>query len=685
MSSELGRDSQASVPAGPFGRLQMSEHTYMVLLAVGVGCLGGLGAVGFRFLIKALHRIAWGQWDYSLDAVRSQPWWWILLIPTIGGAIVGPLVHFFAREAKGHGVPEVMEAIVVNSGLIRARVVLVKSLASAITIASGGSVGREGPIVQIGSALGSTVGQLLKVSGRRLRTLAGCGAAAGIAATFNAPVAGALFAVEIILGDFGVSQFSPIVISSVMATVVSRHFLGDFPAFEVPVYGMESPWELLIYLPLGVGAALVAVTFVKSLYRLEDFCDALPIRPWLLTPIGGLCIGLIGLRFPEIFGVGYEAINDALRGNLALTTLLLLLGFKLLATGITIASGGSGGVFAPSLFLGSMVGGFFGVVANRIAPTITAEPGAYALVGMGAVVAGATHAPITAILIIFELTYDYELIVPLMGACIISTLVATRLKPENIYTLKLLRRGVDVSAGRELNVLRTLNVGQVLDDKYEAISPSTPLLDILERATTASSSYFYVVDEQQHYVGVIGMEELRTMLIHSESLAGLVIAADLARTDVPAVTPQQDLDSVMRVFGGKNREELPVIDSHVTRKLLGTVTRGHLLESYNRELQRRDMVMSIAGDLAGSSQDEILLGNDHWMAEVSLPGAFRDRTLGELNLRRSMGLQVVLVRRAQEGDGDPVELVPQPDMRLQLGDALVVMGPREAMRQLRHM
>jgi CIC family chloride channel protein len=272
-----GYDTAA--PTGPLARLRMSDHTYMVLLAVIVGCLGGFGAVGFRFLIKALHAVAWGHWEYGLDVVRSHPWWWIVLIPTLGGAIVGPFVHFFAREAKGHGVPEVMEAVAINSGFIRARVVFVKSLASAICIASGGSVGREGPIVQIGSALGSTIGQWLHVSGRRLRTLAGCGAAAGIAATFNAPVAGALFAVEIILGDFGVTQFSPIVISSVIATVVSRHFLGDFPAFEVPVYGMRSPWELPIYLVLAGVTALVAASFIKSLYALEDFCDRLPIRP----------------------------------------------------------------------------------------------------------------------------------------------------------------------------------------------------------------------------------------------------------------------------------------------------------------------------------------------------------------------------------------------------------------------
>lgn len=265
-----------ALPSDLLTRLKMSEHTFMVVVALVIGVLAGLGAVGFRFLIKAIHRLAWGEWEYGLELVRAHPWWAVVIIPAAGGLIVGPLVYFLAREAKGHGVPEVMEAVALNHGVIRPRVVLVKSLASAITIGTGGSVGREGPIVQIGSALGSTVGQVLKVSGRRLRTLVGCGAAAGIAATFNAPVAGALFAVEIILGDFGVSQFSPIVISSVMATVVSRHFLGDFPAFEVPSYVLVSPWELIFYLGLGLFAAFVAVGFVRVLYALEDGFEKVP-------------------------------------------------------------------------------------------------------------------------------------------------------------------------------------------------------------------------------------------------------------------------------------------------------------------------------------------------------------------------------------------------------------------------
>ena len=276
--------------------LKYTEHSYMVLVAIAIGLLGGLGAVGFRECIRLFQTVAWQTDNVTLEYLRNLPTWWKVLTPAVGGLIVGLIIVRFAAEAKGHGVPEVMEAVALRGGRIRPRVVVAKLLASGVCIASGGSVGREGPIVQIGSAIGSSVGQWLGVGERRLRTLVGCGAAAGIAATFNAPVAGALFAVEIILGDFGVTQFSPIVISSVTATVVSRHFLGDFPAFEVPAYSLESPFELFAYGALGIIAGLVALVFVRALYGAEDLFDALRLPAVIKPAIGGALIGLIAIR-----------------------------------------------------------------------------------------------------------------------------------------------------------------------------------------------------------------------------------------------------------------------------------------------------------------------------------------------------------------------------------------------------
>ncbi len=400
--------------------LTQADQLYMVLVATVLGLLGGLGAVGFRLFIDAVNWAAWRRAPFSLDYVAGLPFWWKVAAPTAGGLIVGLITWRFAREARGHGVPEVMAAVALQGGRIRPRVVIAKLLASGICIGSGGSVGREGPIVQIGSALGSTLGQWLRIDQRRLRTLVGCGAAAGIAATFNAPVAGALFAVEVILGDFGVAQFAPIVISSVAATVVSRYFLGDFPAFEVPAYSLVHASELFAYAGLGVIAGLVAIAFTRTLYAVEDAFERVPVTPPLRAVIGGAMIGVIGIFVPHIFGVGYEAITEALHGRFAWHFLALLVVLKILAVSITIGSGGSGGVFAPSLFIGAMLGGSVGTVVHNIWPTSTAGVGAYALVGMGAVVGAATHAPITAILIIFEMTGDYKIILPLMLAVVVS-------------------------------------------------------------------------------------------------------------------------------------------------------------------------------------------------------------------------------------------------------------------------
>jgi len=654
----------------------------MVVVAVGIGFLGGLGAVGFRLLIKLVQRGAWGSWDYSLDVVAAHPWWAILLIPAVGGLIVGPLVYFFAPEAKGAGIPEVMEAVAMHSGAIRPRLLIAKSLASGITIGTGGSVGREGPIVQIGSAIGSTVGQWLRVSGARLRTLAACGAAAGIAATFNAPIAGALFAVEVILGDFGVTQFSPIVISSVMATVVSRHFLGDFPAFSVPPHELASAWELAIYAVLGIVAAGVALAFSKLVYGTQDLFEKLPLPVWGHTAVGGLLVGGLAIAFPQILGVGYEATNAALWGQLGLWMLAVLIPLKVLATSITIGSGGSGGIFAPSLFLGAMTGGLVGSAANLWFPMITGSQGGYALVGMGAVVAGATHAPITAILIIFELTADYKLILPLMAACIISTLITTRAMPGSIYTTKLLRRGLDIRRGQELNLLKSLRVADVMSEDVATVSEDESLGSLLKAIAGTRHNTMYVVDDDGRLIGAVDPPELRDAASHAGVLAELLVARELAVDNTPTAGPDQSLDVVSRVFKGRSVSELPVVDGNGV--LLGVVSRGHLIEAYNQELLKRDMVAGLAGDIAASAKEEITVGKGYKLAELDAPGSFLGRTIGELQVRQRYSVEILLLRRRTGTASEAtVELVPGVDTVIQRGDRMVVLGASDALRRLR--
>jgi CIC family chloride channel protein len=350
-------------------RWQPPETGVLIATAVIVGLGGGLGAVAFRWLINSFTHIFFDVMQNWLSFMGPA---YVILVPAIGGLLVGPMIYFFAREAKGHGVPEVMEAIALRGGRIRPVVVVVKSLASSLCIGSGGSVGREGPIVQIGSALGSTLGQTLKLSDERIRNLVACGAAAGIAATFNAPIAGVIFALEVILGEFSVRYFSTVVISSVTASVVGRIAFGDVPAFVVPQYSLVSPWELLLYVLLGILAGLVALLFVRTLYWFEDISDAWRFPEYVKPAVGGLLVGVLGFYLPQVFGVGYEAMEDALLGKMLLGTMGLLILAKVLATSLTIGSGGSGGVFAPSLFIGAMLGGAFGTLAHQTLPGITA-------------------------------------------------------------------------------------------------------------------------------------------------------------------------------------------------------------------------------------------------------------------------------------------------------------------------
>jgi chloride channel protein, CIC family len=561
----------------------------MTVLAVIVGLAGGLGAVGFRHLIDFFQSIFYGAGGNLLGLVQAIPWYLKVWVPAAGGLVVGPLVYFLAREAKGHGVPEVMEAVALRSGIIRKRIVLIKSLASAICIGTGGSVGREGPIVQIGSAIGSTIGQVFRISADRIRTLVGCGAAAGIAATFNAPIAGSMFALEVVLGDFGLATFSPIVISSVVATAISRYFLGDAPAFIVPAYELISAWELPLYVILGLFCSMVAVTFTTVLYRFEDFFDGIKFPEYLKAVIGGLILGVMGLLFPHILGVGYGAIDLALMQELSWWLLFLLMVCKILATSITIGSGGSGGIFAPSLFMGAMAGGFFGTAVHAVLPGVTATPGAYSIVGMGAVVSGTTHGPLSAILILFEMTGDYKIILPLMIACIISSLASGQLLKESIYTLKLARRGVNIREGKEVNVLKSIPVKNVMNPEIETIHESLNLGSLAERISKSKYNSFPVVDDEGNLTGILSFLDYHAA-VFDENLKDLVVAKELATHKVVTISLDDNLYNALEKITSKDFSILPVVSPDDSSKLLGILTRRDIIGAYNKAVIKKSLL-----------------------------------------------------------------------------------------------
>jgi CIC family chloride channel protein len=559
-------------------RFWSSETLVMVTVAVVVGIGTGLGAVVFIRLIEFCNTLFFE--DGKLLGLPGNTY--VILLPVLGGLIVGPLIHFLAPEAKGHGVPEVLTAIAMKGGRIRPVVVLAKALGSAITIGSGGSVGREGPIVQIGAALGSTIGQLFKLSDRRIITLVASGAAAGIAATFNAPIAGVMFAIEVILGEFGIQNLSTMVVSAVTASVVSQAVLGDFPAFNVPAYSLNSPWELPLYLALGVVAGLGAMLFMKALYFMEDVFDKWKFPHYLKPAVGGVGLGVLGYFLPRVFGTGFDTIGSVLTGDLGITLLLVLIFGKILATTLTLGSGGSGGVFAPALFVGAVLGGAYGQIAQLIFPGIPASSGAYAMVGMAAVFAGAARAPITAILILFEMTRDYHIILPLMAATVTSTVIAHRLEPESIYTLKLKLRGILTQQKKRENPLHAILVEDAMTPLREMVTvPPDLSLAKLSTLFQETSHHGFVVARNDELYGMVTLADLEKVIESGKT--DLTVNA-ICTKNILTAYPDETLSEVLSHFGAMDLGRIPVVERRNPRHLIGVLRRVNILHSLSSAL-----------------------------------------------------------------------------------------------------
>lgn len=656
-------------------KAKMSEHTLMIIVAIVIGVLSGFAAILIRLLIREISALAFPGDLNLLGNIINSPWYLVIIIPAIGGLFVGPLINKFAPEAKGHGVPEVMQAILLRGGIIRPRVAFVKTIASAVTIGTGGSVGREGPIIQIGASLGSLIGQILRIPANRLKTLVGCGAAAGIAAAFNAPIAGALFAVEIILMDFTVSQFSPIVISSVVATVISHTFEGNEPAFAVPAYQLVSVYELIFYFVLGIASGIVSYLFIKVLYLFEDFFDLRLKFPDNLKPVlGGLSVGLIALYFPHIMGTGYDTISTALYSNLTWYLALSLVFVKMLATSLTLGSGGSGGIFSPSLFIGVSLGSFLGSVFNIYFPEITATPGAYALVAMGGLLAGATRAPLTAIIMVFELTKDYNIILPLMITCVISNILSSRLSHESIYTLKLLRRNIGIKEGVEVNLMNSIFVKEVFRRHFDYIKMTDNFSQIVNHIIKGKYSEYPVVDKERHVRGIISIHDIKDYLYEREALQHVLIASDIANTDFETLRPTDNCNTALDKMRKYDLEGLPVTDGTDENKIIGMIWRKDIQDAYQKEMERREITSSFASKITMKKDEpQVSFMEGYSVAEITPPKTFVGKSLRQLDIRAKYGIEVLSVKTREKGE-EKIKAIPGSDYVINETDILVIAG-----------
>jgi CIC family chloride channel protein len=558
--------------------------------ALVIGLLAAFGALAFRSLIELFQYVFWAPGASFVDRVAASPWWLKMGVPVAGGLVAGPLIHSFGQEAKGPGVPEVILSVTARQSTIRHRVTFLKGFVSSLLLGTGASVGREGPIVQIGASVGSSVAQFFRLQPDLRRVCLACGSAAGIAATFNAPIAGSLFALEIILLNIEVAYISHIVVAAITGSVLSRIFWGGFPAFEAVPFVLASYWELVVYLLLGLAAGIVSIVFARVIYGLEGLFLRLPLPEWSKPAVGGLGVGCLALVLPQVLGVGYETVNAALTDSLVWNTALLLLCAKLVATSLCIGSGMSGGIFAPSLYLGATLGTVLSLLAAHLGFAHGLNPGFLALAGMGAVVSGTTLAPITAIVTIFELTLQYEIILPLMLACISSTLVVRLLFGYSVYEMKLMRKGVNIVRGHDVGILRNLLVREFMRRDFQPMRVDTPLPELYGWLLHSPYPHFVVLGRDAKLAGVVSLRDIRSVLPRYDEVKDSLTVGDIMTRDVVTLREGDSMETALHVFERNRFSFLPVLEGDSGR-VSGILTKDALLEAYDQKVLK-DRVLS---------------------------------------------------------------------------------------------
>ena len=569
--------------------LQMPKHArkwlLLDLLGAIAGIAGGLGAIVFRMMI-GFNR--WLFFDLLLPKISFHAYgfnWAYIVLPALGGLIIGPIIMKFAPETKGHGVPEVMEAVALKGGRIRKRVAFLKVLVSSVTIGSGGSAGREGPIAQIGASIGSFIGETFKLDTHEIRLLVVCGLAAGIAGTFNAPLGGALFGMEILYRGIGLFNAVPVIFASVIGAAIVSAYYGPKPSFNAPVsLTFTNPSELVWYLLLGLIFGLISVLWVKLFYAVEDGFGKLRVHNRYKLAIGGAVAGFIGIFYPYygIMGVGYEGINQALAGSFAITTLLTLGILKMVATAFTIGSGGSGGIFAPSLYIGAMLGGALGLIFQLIAPGMISQPFTYSLAGMAALFAGAAQAPLNVIIMIPEMSNDYSLLPPIMISSVASFMVAWLfMHGSSIYTLKLERRGVKLRMGRTF-VLEHVKVEEVMAKKVISVRADMPL-SALELLVEESHHHGFPVTENGRLIGIVTFDDLTRVPMEERAKTKV---KEILTKKLTVTYPDESVQTALDEMCAKKVGRLPVVDRADPTRLVGIITRSDIVRAYQMATTR---------------------------------------------------------------------------------------------------
>ncbi len=591
-------------PIGRWWQLVAHSNSWALAAAVVIGAVTALANVAFHWAIDnarqffqedmagALgvsgHGVSYNIFEAGLSGIPER-WWLIPLIPVAGMTLLAILDRWFPGEMKGYGLPRLLEMVNNRGGYLRRRWITLKTISSAITLGSGMSAGIEGPIAQIGGSIGSTVSRAIRPSADRLRVLIACGSASAIAATFSSPIAGVMFAEEIVLlGRFQAQSFYLIVLAAGSATVVSQYLKADQAILSAPNFEFHVNHELIFYVLMGLLCGLLAVLFIRSFYAIRDWFERSSISPTLQPIAGGVVVGVALIVFPQISASGYETMNEAFKGNMAAELLLALVLMKILMTGVTLGCGGSGGVFAPAMFIGAAFGGGFASLVNILIPGAISAPGGFALIGMGAFLSAATHAPLTAIFLLFELTRDYNVVLPIMITSVSATLVARRIFDDSIDTHELARKGFDVHATGETAVLKSLYVSGLVSKDFQQVPESMSLTEFVRYVTSSQHTTFPVVDRAGQLSGTIGIEDLRAVLLNREAWP-YVVVGELADCDVPTLKGSDTLYHAMELMTSREVEQVPVVDDADAGRVVGVLKASDLQSFYQKRLLAREL------------------------------------------------------------------------------------------------
>lgn len=651
------------------------ERALYFVLFIFVGVVGGLVGSLFRWLGFAFQTLYFSSYFTKtgtlLEIARELPWQMKILAPMGGALLCGLVVRYLLKGGGGEGVSELMEAVVLRQRHVEMRPAILKSLGSLFLMSSGGSVGREGPIITLGAAIATWFSGVLHLTPARRSMLIGCMVAACMAAVYNAPLGSALFVMEVIMANFAMDVFGPLVVASVAATLVSRALAEPGPLYEAGPLMPASVTEYFILGLLGIPCAFLGNLFVTLLDRGRSLLQAIRIPPVLKIALGGAAIGLIGVKLPEVWGNGAEAVLGTLHGSFVPRMLAFICIGKIVATAVSLGSGGLGGVMTPTLLVGASFGALMGSWMHVLAPAFTSDSGAYALVGMAGVLAATTHAPIMATFLTFEMSQSYAMILPLGVAAGVGALMARRFKKDSIYTERLARRGVDLDSAIEESALQAIHVSDVVWPDPPTVPPQMPARAVMEIFLKSRRHLMHVVGPDARYYGLIAIQDI-VQAVEDRNLDSIIVAADLAR-QVPSVHPADPVQKIMERFWFQEYGELPVLKGTTPPQFVGVVTRRDILGAFDREVLRRRVLTARYRAGSPRAAASLPLMGEYAVQEVPLPSSLDGHTLAEMALPAKFQLTAIAVKRGSGDDGE--ELLPPPiDLKLQAGDRLVLTG-----------